>query len=140
MKRPVRVAGVCLLVNIVASLLLMQLWGAIGLAAANVLAAVVQSVLLWRALATSQVEISFSKLQPACIKILAAGIVMALFCAYGASLIGQLNLGVKLDALVVVGLLVPSGAAVYLSLLYFLRFEELETFKNLIGRFIGSKH
>ena len=58
MKAPVRVAGVCLLVNFFSSITLMQFLGVQGLAISNVLAAIVQSVLLWRALVGHHSELS----------------------------------------------------------------------------------
>jgi len=139
MKTPVRVAGICLLVNLVFGLILMQFIGASGLATANVLAALVQAVLLWRALAGQRSELSFRRLRPAMLKVLAAGLLMGVFCALGLWLISSMHFVGKLHAALAVGLLVPGGALFYFGLLYLFRFEELDTLAALIQRFLPGK-
>ncbi|MEC8219854.1 MAG: murein biosynthesis integral membrane protein MurJ, partial [Verrucomicrobiota bacterium] len=62
MRTPVRVAAYCLLINLFFGLLLMQFWAAAGLAAANVLAALAQSWLLWRTLSSRRPAISYRAL------------------------------------------------------------------------------
>ena len=136
MRTPVRVAGVCLLVNLIAGLVLMQSWGAQGLAAANVIAAAVQSGLLWRALSKERSELSFVGLRPAILKILLAGIVMGLLCIYATPWLASFELSEKLSSALIVSILVPTGVAVYFALLYLLRFEEMDGLKQLLGRFI----
>jgi putative peptidoglycan lipid II flippase len=140
MKTPVRVAGLCLAVNAVSGLIMMQFSGASGLAAANVLAAVVQTALLWAALSRSCSDIAFKWLRSAMAKILGAGLLMGAFCWGGLWLVGGLDLAAKTHALVAVVLLVPSGAAVYFGLLYLFKFEELDSLAALLKRFLpGAK-
>lgn len=136
MRAPVRVAGVCLLVNLIAGLVLMQIWGAAGLATANVLAAIVQSVLLWRALASGRAILSFRALRPAFLKVLLAGAVMGASCALAWYFVNGLALSEKLRAGVAVVLCVPGGAGLYFGLLYLLRFEELAVLKDLLYRLL----
>ena len=74
MRVAVRVAAVALLVNLIFGLILMQFWGARGLAVANVIAAMVQTCLLWRALSSERQEVRLARMMPAFAKIGAAGL------------------------------------------------------------------
>lgn len=139
MRTPVRVAGYCLLINLFAGLLLMQFWGAAGLATANVLAALAQSCLLWRALSARRPALSFRALRPALLKVLLAGAAMGLACVCAWSWLAGLNLGDKLSAALIVGVCVPGGVCVYLTLLYLLRFEELDALKGLLLRYLPKR-
>jgi putative peptidoglycan lipid II flippase len=131
MRTPVRVAGYCLLINLFFGLLLMQFWGASGLAAGNVLAALAQSWLLWRALSVRRPGISWRALRPALYKVLVAGAIMGLFCALAWSFLAGFGLNEKLSSALVISVCVPGGAMVYFILLYLLRFEELATVKAM---------
>ena len=139
MRTPVAVAGLCLLVNLVAGLVLMQFFGAKGLAAANVIAAVIQSTFLWNALSRRNASVRYIELCSAGLKILLAGALMGLACLYAAPLFGGLPVSEKLGALATVVVLVPAGVAIYFGLLAILRFEELEALKALLKRFIGRR-
>lgn len=136
MITPVRIAGFCLLINALAGYGFMQFAGASGLASANVFAAIVQSVLLWRGLSRSADNIRIRYLvRPLC-QIGFAAAVMAL-AVLGVVLAGHqmvvLSSVKAMDALVIaVG--VPVGAATYLALLSLFRFEDMEDLKNLILR------
>ncbi|MDP4611627.1 MAG: murein biosynthesis integral membrane protein MurJ [Opitutales bacterium] len=134
MKTPVRVAGLCLAVNAVSGIILMQFFGASGLAAANVLAALVQAVVLWRALSKQRPDISFSRLRPAILKVIGAGLLMGVFCALGLAFFNQFEWSEKLHAGLTVGTLVPAGAAFYFGLLYLFKFEELQEMWALVRR------
>jgi peptidoglycan biosynthesis protein MviN/MurJ (putative lipid II flippase) len=109
----------------------MQFWGAAGLAAANVLAALAQSWLLWRALSARRPGISCRALYPALSKVLIAGASMGLFCALAWSYLAGFDLSEKLSAALTVAVCVPGGAVVYFILLYLLRFEEIATLKEM---------
>lgn len=140
MRTPLRVAGYCLLINLFAGLGLMQIWGAAGLAAGNVLAAIAQSWLLWSKLADGREALSLRALAPALAKLGLAGLGMGLACAAVWPWLAGFGLGAKLDASLAVALCVPGGVCVYFALLYLLRFEELEALKGLLHRFLqGSK-
>ncbi|MFQ3242320.1 MAG: putative peptidoglycan lipid II flippase [Lentimonas sp.] len=139
MKTPVRVAGLCLVVNLMSGLVLMQFYGAAGLAAGNVLAAIVQAACLWRALSKHRSEVGFSHLRGAFAKILCAGVAMGLFCFIGHGLVLSFELADKLNAAVIVGVFVPSGAALYLGVLYLLKFEELDLLAAMVRRVLPKR-
>lgn len=139
MKTPVRVAGLCLLVNLISGIVLMQLYGARGLAAGNVLAAIVQSVCLWHALSKCRSEVGFSHLRGAFAKILGAAIAMGLFCVLGHAFVLNFGLADKFNAAVIVGVFVPGGAALYFGLLYLLKFEELDALAGMLRRFLPKR-
>jgi len=143
MKTPVAVAGLCLLINAICGLSLMQFLGANGLALANVIAAIMQSLLLWRALATKRSGVGFQPLRASLFKILGASAIMGLLCVIGLALVNSLGIPEKLNAAVVVVFLVPGGAALYSGMLYLFRFEELDALTQLIARvlpgFLGEK-
>ncbi|WP_269526716.1 murein biosynthesis integral membrane protein MurJ [Coraliomargarita parva] len=132
MRTPVRVAGICLCVNAISAVILMQFFGVSGLALANVLAAVLQSVLLWRKLSGPLELLSLGRLRPAFGQILLAGLLMGIFCYLGVRLGALLDWSDKAQAILVVALLVPGGATLYFVLLKLLRFEELEQLVQLI--------
>ncbi|MGJ8653833.1 MAG: murein biosynthesis integral membrane protein MurJ [Opitutaceae bacterium] len=134
MKTPVRVACLCLLINAVCGVILMQFFGANGLATANVLAALVQAVLLWNSLSRGRAAITFSGVRPALFKILIAGALMGLLCTAGLWCVESLALDGKLHALVAVGILVPGGVAAYFGLLYLFKFEELDSLVAMLKR------
>jgi peptidoglycan biosynthesis protein MviN/MurJ (putative lipid II flippase) len=122
------------LINLFAGLALMQIWGAAGLAAANVLAAIVQSWLLWGKLAVGRGALSFRALRPALAKLCLAGAGMGLACQAAWPWLASFGFGPKLDASLAVAVCVPGGVCVYFAMLYLLRFEELEALKGLIRR------
>lgn len=134
MKSPVRVAALCLAINAGSGLLLMNVFGAAGLAAANVLAAVAQALLLWRVLSGSSPKISYHSLRSAFAKILLAGLIMGLFCWMGREMGEMVPLSDKWRAGLVVGLCVPGGAGLYFGLLVLFRFEDLGTLTDLVRR------
>lgn len=136
MLSPIRVAGICLLVNAVAGVCLMQYAGAAGLAAANVLAAIIQSALLWRGLSTRLEGVTVRGLLPDGLRIIAAALLMGLV-VLAIRLLGlqfaDLERMKLMDGLMVaVGL--PVGALTYLGLLSLLRFQDLEEMKRLLRR------
>jgi putative peptidoglycan lipid II flippase len=137
MRTPVRVAAIALGINLVASLILMQLLGVLGLALANVLSAVGQSLLLWRALAEGRPLIRFAALRPSLLKVLGAGAIMGLGCAALAAILEATLAAPKLVAGLTVLLGVPAGAAAYFCLLSLLRFEEMDAVRRLLRRRLG---
>ena len=139
MRTPVRVAAYCMLINLFFGLLLMQFWAAAGLAAANVLAAVAQSWLLWQTLSPMRPDISYRALRPALFKVLLAGVSMGLFCAFARSCMAGFELSDKLSAALCVTVCVPGGFIVYFTLLYLLRFEELATLKAMLHSYMPRR-
>jgi len=136
MRSPLRVALYCLFVNAVCGLVLMQFLGAAGLALANVIAAVVQAVLLWRALSSERPELGLSRLNRSFLQALGAALAMALVCWIGLEFSGLFRLDAKPRALLEVLVLVPLGAGVYFLVLKLLRFEEMEQLAALARRFV----
>ena len=139
MRTPVRVAAYCLLINLFFGLLLMQFWAAAGLAAANVLAALAQSWLLWRTLSSRRPDISYRAFRPALLKVLLAGVSMGLFCAFVWSFMAGFEFNDKLSAALSVTVCVPGGVIVYFTLLYLLRFEELATLKAMLLSYMPKR-
>lgn len=139
MRTPVKVAGICLLVNLFAGWTLMQFFGAAGLASANVLAALVQSLLLWRSLARGRSALSFAALRSPLLKVVVAGVVMGLACAWTWPYLSGLFANEKLSSALTVGLCVPGGMGLYFSLLYLLRFEELDMMKRMLLRYLPKR-
>ena len=139
MKSPVRVAGLCLFVNLISGVILMQFLGASGLAISNVLAAIVQSVCLWRALTKHHNELAEFSLRDAFLKILGAGILMGVFCVIGDQILLSLNLDEKTYALVIICLVIPVCAVIYFIILHLLKFEELKIFTDYLSRFISNR-
>ena len=139
MRTPVRVAAYCMLINLFFGLLLMQFWAAAGLAAANVLAALAQSWLLWQTLSSKRPVISCRALRPTLSKLLLAGVSMGLFCAFACSCMASFELSDKLSAALCLIVCVPGGVIVYFTLLYLLRFEELATLKAMLHSYMPKR-
>ena len=139
MRTPVRVAAYCMLINLFFGLLLMQFWAAAGLAAANVLAALAQSWLLWRTLSSKRPAISYRALRPALSRVLLAGVSMGLFCAFAWSCMAGFELSDKLSAALCVTVCVPGGVIVYFTILYLLRFEELAALKAMLHSYMPKR-
>ncbi len=139
MRSPVRVAGLCLLVNLVSSIVLMQFLGAVGLAISNVLAAIVQTVCLWRALTRHRSGLNELPLRDAFLKIGASGMVMGLVCLIGAQALLSFGFSAKEYALVTLCLVIPGCIIVYFTILYWLRFEELKILTTYLKRWITTR-
>jgi len=139
MKSPVRIAGLCLLINLISGVVLMQFLGAAGLAIGNVLAAIVQSGYLWRALTRHRNQLKESSFRYALLKILGASIVMGLFCVVGDEALLRVGLASKRYALVTVVFLVPCCAAIYFMILCLLKFEELKIITDRLNQIISSR-
>lgn len=136
MVSPVRIAGLCLLVNGLAGLLLMQFFNAAGLAAANVLAAIIQSALLWRGLSRRVEAIRLRSFLRPCLQIGVAALFMALAVLAAKLLCQRVADFQSLKAMhaLVVACGLPVGALTYLGLLNLFRFQDIEELKTLIFR------
>lgn len=134
MRVTVKIAALCLVVNLALSVVLMRSIGVQGLAAANVLAVLLQCCLLWRALATERPSIVFQPLVPSLAKITIGALVMGC-CWLGLWLLPSVGSLPKGQSIVQVGVLVPVGILVYFALLYWLRFEEMKSLQSLMARF-----
>jgi len=139
MRTPVRIAVLCLIVNAVGGLVLMRFLGAAGLALANVLAALVQALLLWSALSRQRPQLAARRLVPAIGRIIAAAAGMAAACGAGMAFLGLIAVPPKVSASLEVLALVPLGAVVYLYLLKLLRFEEMNALGEFVARYWGKR-
>ena len=139
MKSPVRIAGLCLIVNLVSGVLLMQFLGVNGLAIGNVIAAIVQSVCLWRALKRHHSELAEFPLRDSFLKILCAGVLMGLFCVVCNQMLLSFNLAGKEYALFTVCFIIPFCAVLYFLILRLLKFEELKILTAYLSRFISGR-
>lgn len=136
MKAPLRVAIICLMVNALSGIVLMQFFGASGLAMANVAAAIIQSVLLWRYLSEGHPLFQFGKLKKPLLQILAAGLTMGLFCLLISLFFSFLGIPEDVLRFVLVFLIIPLAVTLYFTLLLLLKFEDIKFFKKIIYRFI----
>ena len=136
MRTPVRIAGYCIIINLLFGLILMQFFGAAGLATATVLAAIVQSYLLWRALASMRDALNIRVLCPEILKVILAGSIMGLACSLLLAVVSVTELSPKLSSALVVAIGVPSGISVYFILLYLFRFKELDAIRSMFARII----
>lgn len=136
MVSPVRVALICLGINAVAGYVLMQFFGAAGLAAANILASLVQAGLLCSRLSAGVHGIEFRPLLRPLLQVISAALGMALAVVIvNSTLPHVLSLGnTKLLSGILVGICLPLGVLTYLALLTHFRFEDLGLLKSLIFR------
>lgn len=134
MRAPVRIAGVCLFANLVLALALMFWLGEQGLAWANVLAALIQSVLLVRVIKQRHSGLRLQTLALPLVKIILAGIVMGFFCLLLRDFPFSMGMDSKSASLVAVLLLVPGGVLVYGLCLIALRFEGMAEFGTFLRR------
>lgn len=136
MQTPVRVGIVNAGLNLVLSLLLMGPLGEVGLALANVIAGLVFSVLLERALRRRLGEGPFSRsLVWGIGRMLLATVVMGLAVAGLAAALEAVVAASKLRALLTVALGIPFGVACYAGMLKVLRVPEVtEGWRLLVRR------
>ena len=99
--------------------------GEVGLASANVLAAIVQATLLLKILKKNHLNFSFSEFKNPLLKIFFASAVMGTACYFGLGFFQGFESGNQTTSLPPVLCLVPTGALLYLVLLYILRLEVL---------------
>jgi peptidoglycan biosynthesis protein MviN/MurJ (putative lipid II flippase) len=116
----------------------MQFIGAAGLATANVLAAIAQSYLLWRALSSRHEAINISAIFLELSKVIRAGAVMGTICLLLSTVVSMAEMGAKTGAILTVAIGVPSGASIYFALLYLLRFKDLDMIKSTLVRNLPS--
>jgi len=111
---PVRMAAINLVLNLLLGYLLMRPFGAVGLATANTLSAAVHCLVL-------QALLPGRALQPArprnLILVVAALTLMGALAVYGSGILSGLVGEAKLGNLLVILLLIPSCAGLYLSVL-----------------------
>ena len=82
----------------------------------------------------------FDRLRSAFGKILLAGAVMGIACTIGLAMVDGLALTGKIQSALAVYLLVPGGAGLYFSVLYLLKFEELQRLSAILRRILGRSN
>ena len=135
MHTPARVAALCLLTNAVSGFVLMQSFGAAGLAAGNVLAAILQSLLLWRALVAREPRVGFPALRKALLQIALAATVMGLAVWLASTIhmtVAAKTESARISEALLVCIAAPGGAALYFATLGLLRFQDLTGLKALL--------
>lgn len=115
-RTPVRVAIVAFVVNLFCSLALMYWMGTIGLALANLVAAVVQCILLHYALIVQGGELRVKWSELAIGQIAVAALVMGAFAWAGSVVIPNLMAEGKGAQFTVVAVVIPLAAALYFGL------------------------
>jgi putative peptidoglycan lipid II flippase len=132
MVTPVRIAAVCLVTNAALGLGLMQFFGAAGLALGNVLSALLQAVLLWRAISRSELDLSGLRLSRSIIQVCLSGLIMGLLCWIGANWISVWTHPGKGRHLLSLVLLIPVAGVVFFGVLNLLKYEAMETLKQIL--------
>lgn len=125
MKTPLRIAVVVLFLNLGLSLALMFPLGAAGLALANVLATLVQSLLLLKAMNRAYPEIQMRLVGRSLLAIVGASLVMGGFCWAGMGVLSLLEFSQRWESVLGLVLLIPAGGGLYFLLLYLFQFEDM---------------
>jgi len=123
---PVRAAALSFVVNLVLSVVLMHWFSTVGLAAASIIAVVVQAWFLQTRLTRTLPGLGFAPLLPNLGKIVAAAAVMGAVVWGGLRLAAGLALAPKAHDIVVIAGLIPLAVGVYGALLWMLRIEGRE--------------
>jgi putative peptidoglycan lipid II flippase len=134
MRTPVRIAAICLVVNVVLSLMLMHILGVKGLALANVIAAVVQTHLLWRGLAKHTSNCNFRQLLSPFVRTIGSVAAMGSLCLLIKYASIHLVDNLHLQAIATLSIGIPLGVFVFALGLWWLRFEEFELLREVVKR------
>lgn len=135
-SKPVRIAGVSFLVNIVLSLLLMGPFGMIGLAFANLGSIVIQSTMLQFSFSQHRRGLGLRLLIPETIKIaLATGGMCGFLLLAVEQIPGWFGDGKWADAFSVL-VLIPLGMGVYFGIVWLLRVEGRHEAEAVFRRFL----
>jgi putative peptidoglycan lipid II flippase len=132
MRWPVRVAGVCLFVNLIGGWICMQFWGVVGLAFASLLAACVQAALMLHGVTKLKLLIRWQQLGRPLMHALVAACLMGLMCQGGLLLLDTFVMSGKASALLAVACVVPLGVVCYLLVLRLFRDEVVMELLHLL--------
>lgn len=138
MGTPVLMATISFLVNVGLTLMLKNSLGARGLVIASTVAAIVQTVLLQRALAQRLPGMGFRELWVSLGKVLLAAALMGAFVAAGWWGLARGVASVKLASWIAVLALIPLGVAVYAGLLWLLKIEGREEVAAVFAKVRGK--
>lgn len=124
MKNPLYIAIIVFGLNLVLSVILMQPFGMMGLALANITSAVAQALLLHCKLSSRKNSVKLDKLLPSLLKMITASLVMAAAVLLVQGVIPTTILTEKAFNLSVVVLGISVGCVVYFISLWLMRFRE----------------
>jgi len=136
MKTPLRIAVVVLFLNLGLSLIFMFPLGAAGLALANVVATLVQTLLLLRAMQRNFPEIELLQMGRSLASIFLGSLVMGALCWGGFQGLHLLDLTLRWESVLSLVLLIPLGCGLYFFLLYLLKFEDLAGLTQLLAKLL----
>lgn len=128
---PVKIATVSFIVNVIASIALMRVWGTFGLALASSIAVIVQTLLLQRRLSARLPELAFRPVMVDLVKILGGTAVMS--AVVGAGWAWLHDRGTAADLLALVGL-IPLGVMAYAATVWMLRINGRDELLDVILR------
>jgi peptidoglycan biosynthesis protein MviN/MurJ (putative lipid II flippase) len=118
-----RIGMISFIANMVSSIALMQVWGAKGLAAANVISVIVQVYFLHKNLVIKEKNFDKLMLAGSIWKILFAGFLMAAFSYVSWEYLDAIIDSQKLAYILALVLIIPLSIAVYFAVLWFTKFE-----------------
>jgi putative peptidoglycan lipid II flippase len=136
---PVRIAGLSFLVNLAFSLLLMIPYGMIGLALANLISIVAQSLFLQVRFALSRGGLNLASLRMDTVKMAAAAIAMGLLVWAAAGWLQELGGGGKTGYALALGGTIPGGVLFYFGAVWLLRVEGRREVEPFLRRFARSR-
>ena len=135
-QTPMKISIFVFVLNIVLSLILMQILGVVGLALANVLAILGQTILLTGML-SSRLKINLiGDLTIDLLKIAISSVVMVLAILGCRPLVEAMPLTAKGEVAVLVVIVIPVVVVIYFGALWLIRFSEMEQLRLLLQRFI----
>lgn len=134
MKSPLKVAVAVLFLNLALSLLLIRPLGIAGLALANVLASVFQTLVLFRALRGHAQALHLRRLLPDLWRMVGGCLLLGIFCLAGLWFLGRLDISDRSASILGLALLIPGGASLYFVFLYLTGFRELSRLTALWKR------
>ncbi len=135
-QTPMKISIFVFVLNLVLSLVLMQFLGVVGLALANVLAILGQTVLLTGML-SSRLKVNLVRdLTIDLLKIAIASVVMVLAILGCRPLVEILPLTSKGEVAVLVLMIIPIVVVIYFVALWLIRFSEMEQLRQLFQRLV----
>ncbi|QXD22944.1 murein biosynthesis integral membrane protein MurJ [Opitutia bacterium ISCC 51] len=135
-QTPMKISIFAFVLNLILSLVLMQILGVVGLALANVLAILGQTILLTGML-SSKLKLSLVKdLTIDVLKIAISSVVMVLAILGCRPLVEAMPLTAKGEVAVLVLIVIPVVVVVYFGTLWLFRFSEMEQLRQLLQRFV----
>lgn len=131
-RTPVKIGFWTFVINLILSLIFMNIWGINGLAAANLLSIIFQSIALQYCLKLKRPEIANESIcQPLPIVFFAV-FAMSGFLYFGKGVCEAYILSERFSSLIIALFLIPLSVGVYTMMLWWLKFSERDFFKILL--------